>query len=102
MTQCSLGQPSQQWMFADDAGGPVVIIGNTGQCLGLPAKVGSFVSVTRCTFKGTEEFFVTPAGQIESTNGKKCLEATKAKQDASVLTDTCQTSVKDQIWVLAH
>ena len=96
------GEPSQQWMFADDADGSVVIIGNTGQCLGLPAKVGSFVSVTPCTFRGVEKFFVTPAGQIESTNGKKCLEATQAQQDASVLTDTCQSSVKDQFWRLAH
>jgi hypothetical protein len=80
----------------------VVIIGNTGQCLGLPARVGSFVSVTPCTFRGVEKFFVTPAGQIELTNGKKCLEATQAQQDASVLTDTCQSSVKDQFWRLAH
>ena len=30
--------PDQAWMFADADNGSVPIIGNTGQCLGLPTK----------------------------------------------------------------
>jgi hypothetical protein len=101
MSQCA-AQPIQQWMFADAEDGSVVLIGNTGQCLGLPSKVGSPVTMTPCTFKGTERLFFTPTGQIESTSGKKCLEAAQAAQDALVYADTCQPNVRTQFWKLAH
>lgn len=101
VSQCA-NQPVQQWMFADASDGSVVIIGNTGQCLGLPSKVGTPVTVTPCSFKGDERLFFTPTGQIETTSGKKCLEAAQAEQDSLVFVDTCQSNVKTQFWKLAH
>jgi hypothetical protein len=101
VSQCA-ASPDQAWMFADADDGSVVIIGNTGQCLGLPVKVGSEVTVTPCSFKGHERLFFSQTGQIESTSGKYCLEASQAQQDAQVYADKCQSNVKTQMWRLAH
>jgi hypothetical protein len=80
----------------------LVSIGNTGQCLGLPKEVGSPVMVTPCSFRGDEHLFFTQTGQIESTSGQYCLEASQAEQGAQVYADKCQSDVKTQMWTLAH
>jgi Ricin-type beta-trefoil lectin domain len=101
VSQC-VANPDQAWMFADAEDGSVVIIGNTGQCLGLPRVVGSPVTVTPCSFKGDEHLYFTEGGQIESASGKYCLEASAATQDGQVYADKCQSAVKTQFWKLAH
>ena len=102
MSQCA-ARDNQHWTGAAAADGSVVLIGGSGgQCLDFSAKVTSLVSVVPCTFKGAEHFFYTPAGQIESTSGKKCLQTAAATQDAAMYLEKCDTSVKLQIWVIGH
>jgi hypothetical protein len=101
-SQCA-ARDNQHWTFADTTDGSVVIIGGAqGQCLDFSGKTPSLVSVIPCTFKSTEHFFYTPSGQIESTNGKKCLETAQAAQNAGISFDKCDASVKLQIWVIGH
>jgi hypothetical protein len=102
MSQCAV-RDGQRWTFADAADGSVVIIGgNTGKCLDFAGKVGSFVSVNPCTFSGAERFYFSTTGQIESTSGKKCLQAAQANQDALMFISKCQAGVKLQIWIIGH
>jgi hypothetical protein len=102
ISQCAV-RDNQAWTFADAADGSVVIIGGArGNCLDFTGKVTSFVSMTPCTFQKAEHFFFTPSGQIESTSGKKCLQAAAATQDASVSIVKCQAGVANQVWTLTH
>jgi hypothetical protein len=101
MSTC-VTRDDQHWTFADAADGSVVIVGGNGNCLDFTGKVGSPVSVTPCTFKGTERFYYSPSGQIESTSGKKCLEPTQAAQTATINFVKCDANVAAQIWQLGH
>jgi Ricin-type beta-trefoil lectin domain len=101
MSQCII-RDNQRWTFANGADGSVVIVGGNGNCLDFTAKDFSPVSVTPCTFKVPQHFFYTPSGQIESTNGKKCLESAQAAQNADMFIAKCDSSVKAQIWQLGH
>ena len=77
MSQCAV-RDGQHWTFAHAADGSVVVIGgNTGNCLDFSGKVGSFVSMAPCTFGAAEHFSYTKKGRIESTTGKKCLQAAR-------------------------
>jgi hypothetical protein len=102
VSQCAV-RDGQHWTFANAADGSVVIIGgNTGNCLDFSGKVGSFVSMTPCTFGASEHFSFNKKGQIESASGRKCLQASQATQDAQVVFATCQKGVALQIWTLSH
>ena len=102
MSQCEF-EPAQEWTFAHADGGSVVLIGGeTGRCLDFSAKAPAYVTVANCTFSADEHFFVTSAGQIESTSGKKCLQAVQANQDAALQIVKCQSTTKLQFWTLAH
>jgi hypothetical protein len=95
---------SQQWTFADAAPGYVVLIGGSqGECLDFGTKVATYVSVLPCTFKGAERFYYdNNSGLIESTSGKECLQTTAAAQDAELMIEKCDATVKTQIWSLGH
>jgi hypothetical protein len=80
----------------------VIIGGSRGHCLDFTGAVVSPVSVTACTFKSAEHFFYTPTGQIESTSGKKCLQAAAATQNAQVSIVKCLSTQQLQIWVIGH
>jgi hypothetical protein len=102
MAQCG-PVDDQHWTFARSADGSVVLIGGTqGECLDFSAKAPSPVSVVPCTFKSAEHFFYTPAGLIESTSGKKCLQTAAAALNASLSIVKCNAAVSLQIWVIGH
>jgi hypothetical protein len=102
MSQCA-ARDGQHWTFAHAADGSVVVIGgNTGNCLDFSGKVGSFVAMTPCTFGAAEHFSYTKRGRIESTTGKKCLQAAAATQNAQMFIAKCQNSVALQVWMLSH
>jgi hypothetical protein len=101
-SQCA-ARDNQHWTFADATDGSVVIIGGTaGRCLDFTGAVPSPVSMKPCTFKGTEHFFYSESGQIESTSGKKCLQTAAAAQNAQVSFVKCNSTVKLQIWIIGH
>jgi hypothetical protein len=60
--------------------------------------------MANCTFSTAEHFFFTPKGQIESTSGTKCLQASQAAQDASVEIVKCQGQKAQplQFWELGR
>lgn len=94
---------AQHWTLVDAADGSLVIVGgNTDNCLDFSAKVGAYVSMKPCTFQGAERFFFTPGGQIESTSGKKCLQAAQAKQASYMFINKCQSGVSLQDWTLSR
>jgi hypothetical protein len=102
MAQCG-PVDDQHWTFARAADGSVVIIGGSeGECLDFAAKAPSAVSIVPCTFKSAEHFFYSPAGLIESTSGKKCLQTAAAALNASLSIVKCNAAVALQIWVLGH
>jgi hypothetical protein len=102
VSQCAV-RSDQDWTFADAADGSVVIIGGAdGKCLDFSAKVSSPVSMTAGTFGMAEHFFYSRKGQIESTSGKKCLQAAVAAQNAQVFITTCKKDITRQIWVLSR
>jgi hypothetical protein len=102
VSQCAV-RSDQDWTFAAAADGSVVIVGGAdGKCLDFSAKVSSPVSMTPCTFGTVEHFFYSTKGQIESTSGKKCLQATVAAQNAQVFIKSCKKDVPLQVWVLSR
>ena len=102
MSQCAFDS-EEEWTFAHADGGSVVLIGeNTGRCLDFSAKAPAFVTMANCTFSVDEHFYFTSAGQIESTSGKKCLQAAQAAQDASLEIVKCDSSMALQFWKLGH
>ena len=102
ISQCA-ARDGQHWTLADPADGSIVIIGgNFGNCLDASAKVPSAISDIPCTFKSGEQFYYSSAGQIESTSGKKCLQAAQAAQDAVIEIVKCDPNVPLQIWQLGH
>jgi hypothetical protein len=102
MSQCAT-RDGQDWTFADPANGSIVLIGgNFGNCLDASAIVSTAISDIPCTFKSGEQFYYSSAGQIESTSGKKCLQASQATQDAVIFIAKCDPSVRLQIWQLSH
>jgi hypothetical protein len=102
MSQCIV-RDNQHWTFANADDGSVVIIGGNGDCLTFgAAKLPNYVSVLPCTFKGSERFYYTPVGQIESTSGKKCLQPAQAAQNASIDIVKCDATNRDQVWQLGH
>jgi len=102
-SQCA-ARDNQHWTFANASDGSVVIIGGNGDCLDFgPGKLPVPVSVTPCTFSGSERFYYSPDGLIESTSGKKCLEPEQAAQNASIYIVKCDaTTNQDQVWQLGH
>ena len=103
LSQCA-ARDNQHWTFANASDGSVVIISGSGDCLDFgPGKLPVPVSVTPCTFNGSERFYYSPDGLIESTSGKKCLEPNAAAQNASLYIVKCDaTTNNDQIWQLSH
>jgi hypothetical protein len=102
MSQCVV-RDNQHWTFANAADGSVVIIGGNGDCLTFGAgKLPIPVSVTPCTFKGSERFYYTAVGQIEATSGKKCLQPAQAAQNASIYIVKCDPTIRGQVWQLGH
>jgi hypothetical protein len=102
MSQCA-ARNGQRWTFADPANGSIVLIGgNFGNCLDASANVSSPISDKPCSFKAGEQFYYSSIGQIESTSGKKCLQAAQSTQDATVFIAKCSPTVPLQIWQLSH
>ena len=54
------------------------------------------MTVTACSFKGDEQLFFTQTGQVESTSGKYCLEASAVTQDGQAYADKCQSDVMNR------
>ncbi len=102
MSQCAFDS-EEEWTFAHADGGAVVLVGeNTGRCLDFSAKAPAYVTMANCTFSADQNFYFTSAGQIESTSGKKCLQATQAAQDAQLQILKCDSTMPLQFWKLAH
>jgi hypothetical protein len=106
MAECAAND-NQHWTFAHASDGSIVVIDGLGQCLGLPSKVGGYITLSNCTFSENEHFFYKGnTGQIESQVGKECLQAQAATQDASIQVEKCQSKpplhTSLQVWQIGH
>jgi hypothetical protein len=94
---------SQHWTFAQTTTKPFVAIDGNGQCLDFGNGLNGLLKLTPCTFATPEHFlYDNDNGQLESTNGKLCLQAQVTAQSAAVVIEKCKSGVTLQQWQIGH
>ncbi len=100
--QACADNDTQHWTWAQSSDNSSVIVDGGGQCLEAAKKSGKVAEVNPCTFLAPEHFLFKGAGQIQTVDGKLCLEDAQPTSDAAVSFDTCVKDLPSQIWDLGH
>jgi hypothetical protein len=99
--QCA-ARDTQRWTLAQSSDNSSVIIDDSGQCMEFGGAAMASAKLTPCTFKTPEHFLYSATGQIETTNGKFCLQADQSAAGASIKMPKCVVGLVTQEWVLGR
>lgn len=104
LQQCG-GADTQRWAFTWNNDDTNVVVDSQGMCLdGRSRKGGDGLAlpVQKCRFGDAWRYSYTSLGQIRDVRNGKCLQVSAAAANAPVTLVDCDSSKKNQLWILAH
>ncbi len=105
LQQCSATTDAQRWAFTNNSDDTNIVADSQGMCLdsrGRKAGDGLALPVSKCKFTDIWRYAYTSQATIKDIRSGLCLQASTAAANAAVSLATCDPTIKNQLWVLAH